>query len=107
MYMKDYGDLIYNICDFVTRRFSKDCDWMNGNCLWFAQILVWRFSEELTIYYEPVVGHFYAGTQDGRFFFDWEGYYNEKFLENKPILLSDIAYLDETWYSRLMRDCMK
>lgn len=105
--MKDYDDLIYNIYDFITRRFPEDCDWMNGNCLWFAQILVWRFSEELTIYYEPVVGHFYAGTQDGRFFFDWEGFYNEEDLENEPILLSDIAYLDETWYSRLMRDCMK
>lgn len=107
MRMKDYEDLIYNIYDFISRRFSEDCDWMNGNCLWFAQILVWRFSEELNIYYEPVAGHFYAGTQDGRFFFDWKGFYNEEDLENEPILLSDIAYLDETWYSRLMRDCMK
>lgn len=105
--MKDYENLICNIYDFIKCRFSKDCDWMNENCLWFAQILVWRFPEELNIYYEPVVGHFYAGTQDGRFFFDWEGFYNEEDLENKPILLSDIAYLDETWYSRLMRDCMK
>ncbi len=97
--------LICEINNFIRRRFKKDCDWMNGNCLWFAQILRWRFPDDLDIYYEPVDGHFYAGAKDGSFFFDWVGVNTD--LVNKPILLWDIADEDPVWYSRLMRDCMK
>ena len=27
------------ILNFIEKRFPIDCNWMNGNCLWFAIIL--------------------------------------------------------------------
>lgn len=104
--MIDKEKLITEVNDFIKRRFQKDCDWMNGNCYWFAMILRWRFPEELGVYYEPVAGHFYAGTEDETLFFDWEGSYMAEELKVKPILLYEIAEEDEIWYSRINRDCM-
>lgn len=92
------------ILNFIRRRFSKDCDWLNGNCYWFAVILCARFKDKLIIYYEPVVGHFYAGYKDGSMFFDWEGAHTN--LEFKPIALEEIEKEDKIWYSRLIRDCI-
>ena len=38
------------INDFIKRRFNKEDNWLNGNCLWFAYILQKRFPN-LNIYY--------------------------------------------------------
>lgn len=89
------------ILNFIRRRFSKDCNWLNGNCYWFAHILCERFPD-LDIYYEPIEGHFYAG--DGNLFYDWFGAHAHK-PDDKRIKLSVIHTKDPLWYARLIRDC--
>ena len=86
------------IQDFISRRFPTEDKWLNGNCYWFAFILRERFPE-LDIYYDPIVGHFYAG--DGKVFYDWHGQHEKLEL----LKLSVIHATDPLWYARLMRDC--
>lgn len=87
------------IIEFINRRFSKDCNWLNGNCLWFALILKERFPF-LKIYYLPIDGHFVVG--DGDNYYDWSGQID---LEEKPYELNEIKETDKLWYEKLMRDC--
>lgn len=88
------------IKDFIARRFPVDCDWLTGNCYYFALILSNRFS--LDIYYLPVEGHFVVG--DGKNYYDWRGCVNS-LIEEKPMTLNDIYYEDPAHYIRIMRDC--
>lgn len=87
------------IIEFIKRRFSDDCNWLCGNCLWFAIILKERFPY-LDIYYLPIDGHFVVG--DGNVFYDWSGVIDP---EEPPIKLDDIKMTDKLWYDKLMRDC--
>ena len=87
------------ILDFIRRRFSDDCRWLCGNCLWFAHILASRFDGG-RIVLDPVVGHFMF-ERDGRFY-DWTG---ETLPEHETIALDEIRKTDELWYDRLIRDC--
>lgn len=89
------------IVEFINRRFSKDCEWTNGNCLWFAMLLCKRFPN-LKVFYEPVRGHFVAGN--GKVFYDWNGYVDFKDT-SKLLLLDTIKDEDTLWYTHLMRDC--
>lgn len=91
---------IAEVLDFIQRRFSKDCDWTTGNCYWFAIILRVRFSN-FSIYYLPVTGHFVAGAMG--VYFDWTGIVEP----SEPIYLYDELWkTDESWGSRLLRDCI-
>lgn len=92
--------MIEQINNFIQKRFSKDCDWINGNCLWFAYILKKRF-EKLNIYYLPIEGHFVVGYLSS--FFDWTG---EIKLKETPILFDEIKEIDPLWYNRLLSDCL-
>ena len=88
------------INDFIKRRFNKEDNWLNGNCLWFAYILKKRFPN-LNIYYCPIEGHFIVGYLGE--FFDWNG----KIIPNEiPILLDEIKENDDLWYNKLIRDCL-
>lgn len=88
------------IMEFISRRFQSDLDWQNGNCYWFAHILVSRFPN-LKIYYLPVTGHFVAG--DGENFYDSTGLIEVK----EPIYeLKWIKENDDLYYDRLKEDCM-
>lgn len=87
------------ILEFISRRFKIDANWLNGNCYWFAYILISRFPS-LKIYYEPVIGHFVAG--DGENFYDWTGEVHYTNL----ISLYEIEKEDPLWYGRLIRDCV-
>lgn len=88
------------VLNFINRRWSKDSNWTNGNCLWFAFILNKRFPF-LEIFYLPIQGHFIVGHDN--VFYDWTGIYK---LDESPILFSDIQRQDPTLYNRLIRDCM-
>ncbi len=88
------------IVDFILRRWKVDCDWLNGNCYYFALILRERFNF-LSIYYLPIQGHFVAGAQNT--YFDWTG---EVTLNEEPILLSELVEKEPDWAMRLMRDCV-
>lgn len=90
-----------DILDFIKRRFSKDCDWTNGNCYWFAKILCMRFNG-LYVYYLPAEGHFVAS--DGVYLYDATGV---KQTAETAILLAHIRKDDPLWYQHLMRDCFE
>lgn len=56
--------------EFIDRRFKADCNWLNGNCYYFALILSDRFPGG-TVYYDVIYGHFiylYKGK-----YYDWSG----------------------------------
>ena len=89
------------VLDFVRRRFSENCHWLDGNCYFFAVILCSRFPF-LDIYYAPIEGHFVAGY-NGRFY-DWRGEYVSE--HKTPVLLSDIEKKDPAWYRIIVRDCI-
>jgi len=91
---------IKEILEFIHRRFPTDCNWINGNCFWFASILKARF-EYLSIYYLPIIGHFVTGALGT--YFDWTG---QIFPEEAPLLLDELCKNDEKWYWRLLRDCI-
>ena len=58
------------VLEFIRRRFKSDCNWLNGNCYYFALILDDRFPGG-TIYYDVIYGHFiyqYKGK-----YYDWSG----------------------------------
>lgn len=91
---------ISEILGFIQRRFPMDCNWVNGNCFWFASILSARFPN-LSIYYLPVTGHFIAGALGT--YFDWTG---QIFPEETPLLLEELCKNDDKWGWRLLRDCV-
>jgi hypothetical protein len=90
------------VLEFIGRRFprSNDCNWLDGNCYWFARILCMRFPY-LELYYNPIKGHFYAG--DGTNMYDWNGLTRD----NEVFSFSWIRENDSTWYERLVRDCVR
>ncbi len=89
----------HEVLDFIRRRWSKDSDWTNGNCLWFANILCQRFIDG-EIYYLPIRGHFI--TKIDGVFYDATGVVT---TNEAPIALVDIYHNDSLLYSRLIRDC--
>ena len=88
------------ILEFIARRFKDDCNWVNGNCLWFALILQMRFPS-LKICYLPITGHFVV-QDNNNLLYDWKGLVQ---TEENPLELNQLKQVDYTWYSRLMRDC--
>ena len=93
------------VLEFIQKRFRKDCDWINGNCYYFAVILKDRFPEG-TIYYDVIHGHFVFEYEinNEKCLYDWVGIYDctdgylvewDKFDE------SDVLQKD-----RIIRDCI-
>lgn len=90
-----------NIIDFIKRRFIKDCDWISGNCYYFAIILKARFKNS-EIYYDVIDGHFFIKYR--RKFYDWTGeiYPNTDHI----IKWDDFDKYDTLVKSRIIRDCI-
>jgi len=87
------------VVTFINNRFKNE-KWLDGNCLWFALILRWRFPGG-KIYYLPIIGHFIYKYK--KHFYDWSGEY---FPDEKPVSLSSIKRNDPSWYNRLLEDCL-
>lgn len=89
------------ILNFIKRRFSDNCNWLNGNCYYFALILLFRFPKG-KIYYDVINGHFIYGIDD--MFFDWSG-------EIKPdghlVEWNKFQEYDQLQYEIVVRDCIK
>ena len=96
--MSKFSDYI-DILEFIERRFKKDCDWLDGNCYYFAIILKERFPN-LNIFYMPIRGHFVVS--DGDHFYDFTGTVD---MDEDPLSLDYLENEDPIWYSRLMADC--
>ena len=90
------------VLEFIERRFKKDCNWIDGNCYYFAIILKDRFPDG-SIYYDTILGHFIFYYQNQ--FYDWVGIYNPIKLD--AVLKWDtFDYFDPLWKSRITRDCI-
>lgn len=89
------------VTEFISRRFSKDSNWCNGNCYYFALILKDRFNG--SIYYEPIMGHFI--TKIDNVFYDWHGVFVPERLE---VLVKWDGYevIDSLHYARIKEDCL-
>lgn len=59
-----------DVLEFIKRRFPVNCNWMAGNCYYFAVILKARFPTG-DIYYHVIDGHFVFLYRD--IFYDWTG----------------------------------
>lgn len=87
------------IVEFIRRRFSQDCDWLNGNCYFFSVILRERFPNGQIIY-EPVDGHFLYKVKNNCY----------DFLGKHPIpeyyyIWDELEQLEPYIYKRIKRDC--
>lgn len=88
--------------EFINRRFKDDCNWTNGNCYYFAKILVTRFPH-LKICYFPVEGHFMAGIPNLKTFYDFKG---KHITSDSFVVFEDLKVTDNLFYRRLKRDCI-
>ena len=87
--------------EFISRRWAdNNGNFLNGNCYWFAKILVIRFPY-LKIYYLPTEGHFVAGIDNT--YYDCTGHV---LLKEEPVSLEEIENTDKLWYNRIYRDCI-
>ena len=85
---------------FIEKRFGDtDAHWTDGNCYWFAQILIMRFPY-LQLYYLPIEGHFVAGTPSR-----WYDAKGKNFSKEKPMLFEEIKKTDPLWAEHVLRDC--
>ena len=93
------------IVNFIQRRFPVDCNWMNGNCFYFAQILASRFIGEIV--YDPIEGHFLFWASDDNLY-DWTGQREYTVEQRKKMFIwQDGVLKDSLLYSRILRDCVK
>lgn len=90
------------ILNFIQKRFPTDCNWLDGNCYYFAVILQTRFSGD--IYYDVVNGHFVACIKDK--LYDWTGEVEED-EDSVYVKWKDFAYYDEYRAERIIRDCIQ
>ena len=88
------------ILEFIKRRFQNDCDWISGNCYYFALILKDRFPTGI-IFYDVIVGHF-VFLYDGHYF-DWTG-----LIEPDGYLVQWDKFddYDHLQYQRIIEDCL-
>lgn len=91
-----------SVLDFIHRRFTKDCDWMSGNCYWFAKILCDRFPF-LELYYDQIPGHFYAVDVINNWAYDFEGTHR---LSSTAKCFSCLEKEDPLLYERLITNCI-
>lgn len=91
--------------NFIKRRFPINCDWMEGNCYYFARILQMRFSGE--IWYDIIDGHFLF-YKDGTFY-DWTGIRDEYELNKTDGLVKwpEYAEIDSAHFQRIVRDVIE
>lgn len=85
------------ILRFIKR--FKDCDWLAGNCYYFAVILTERFAGD--IYYDVAPGHFVAKIEGE--YYDYNGAYKAE----KPIPWKTFKEYDSLQYKRIIRDCIE
>ena len=90
-----------NILEFIHRRFKNDCNWLDGNCYYFAVILKDRFPDG-KIFYDVVLGHF-VFAYDGHMY-DWNGLVN---LDKRYLIEWDkFDEYDSLQKQVIIRDCI-
>ena len=89
------------VLEFIERRFKKDCDWINGNCYYFAVILQERFPGGI-IYYDVIDGHFLYFYNEN--YYDWVG-----IVKPTGVLIDwdRFGEYDSLQKKVIIRDCVK
>ena len=88
------------VLEFIKRRFEKDCNWVNGNCYYFAIILKDRFSKG-KIYYDVIYGHFIFLY--GEKYYDWHGVVKPK---GRLVEWDKFDEYDHLQKNIVIRDCI-
>lgn len=91
------------VVEFIERRFYKDCNWLDGNCYYFALILKGRFPDG-GIYYDVIKGHFVYKYKD--VYYDWVGVYEPE-NEKNMIRWQHFGEYDPYLKNIVDRDCIK
>ena len=89
------------VLEFIHRRFPVDCHWLDGNCYYFALILIDRFPCG-KILYDVIDGHFVCEI-DGRKY-DWSGIVEET-GEHQWVEWDRFPQYDILQYNRIVKDC--
>ena len=84
--------------DFIRRRFPIDCHWLDGNCYFFAIILMTRFPQAM-LWYNQIEGHFLVSIEGT--FYDWTGAVEPNWNE-----ITAWDWVDERRKERIVRDCI-
>ena len=95
------------IVEFINKRFKdKDCDWMNGNCYYFALILHDRFPET-KIVYDTLEGHFLILDNDTSNLFPLYDYKGKHMINSHHLIVWDkFDEYDPLLKKRIERDCL-
>lgn len=88
------------VLDFIKKRFPNDCNWLNGNCYYFSQILKSRFPSG-DICYDVINGHFVFKYKSK--YYDW---YGEVSKNGKIVRWDSFEYYDSLQKQRIIRDCI-
>lgn len=89
--------------EFINRRFKQDCDWLTGNCYYFAAILKIRFPY-LEIVYFPVAGHFATLYRRINYFYDYRGKYQTKEVF---YFWNELRNVEPNLFERIVKDCVE
>lgn len=89
------------ILEFIKRRFPVDCNWISGNCYYFSQILLSRFSSG-SIWYDVISGHFVFQYEDK--FYDWTGVVEP---DGYLVEWDKFDEYDKLQYQVIIRDCIQ
>lgn len=93
------------VLDFIKRRFPADCNWLSGNCYYFAQILKHRF-EGGVILYDVIDGHFVTLIEG--IMYDWSGIVLPDENENNHFYVEWDKFdeYDDLQKKRIEEDCI-
>ena len=92
-----------NVLNFIHRRFKNDCNWLDGNCYYFAVILKNRFPDGV-IYYDVILGHFIFKYQER--FYDWNGIVDYNDFLDGLIEWDKFDEYDSLQKQIIVRDCI-
>lgn len=92
-------EILYFIHQFrhAERTFTDGC------CYWFAYIMQARFGADILYLIEE--GHFVARIKYR--LYDVTGDVTDQYSHRPMMTLEQIKALDELWYDRIVRDCIK
>lgn len=90
------------VLEFIRRRFPIDCHWLDGNCYYFALILLDRFPLG-KILYDVIDGHFVCEIDGVKY--DWSGIADES-GKHHWIEWDKFNEYDDLQHERVVRDCL-